>query len=507
MLLKCMRVPVKVVQGTILAATASAVLLSSGCNKESTQGGTPPPPEVGVIKVVATPVTLSDEYAGQTEAVDTVEIRARVGGILERQVYIDGANVKKNDVLFVIDQQPYIAALAQAKAALAQAEANHVNSKQVLDRTRPLLEEQAVSQQDLDAAVAKEAADAANVEAAKAQVKTAQLNLDYTTIRASRDGVVSKAMIKPGGLVDASSTLLTTLYSIDPMYVNFTIGEQKWLQIKKRLDGVEKTAALIYRIKLADGSEYNFNGQLNFVDAAIDPKSGTLQMRLSMPNPDRGLLAGQFVRVVMPAESRAMIRVPQQAVQEIQGTRSVLVVDAESKAASRNIVANTRIDDDWVIESGLQPGETIIVEGTGKVRPGMPVKPVPIAIAPGTAMKGDQPLATEPGKGAALPAVPVPDTAKSTTAGQAETMQSSASKAPPPAKKTDHKPVHKHKVKAISKDSVRPAAAGNDSSPVVIESPATESVTQPTAAPTPIDVSPNAPPASTPAKGSAPSGN
>jgi membrane fusion protein (multidrug efflux system) len=477
------------------------MLILPGCSKQSNQGGAPPPPEVGVIKVVATPVTLSDEYAAQTEAADTVEIRARVGGILERQVYIDGAHVKKGDVLFAIDQQPYIAALAQAKAGLAQAEATHVNSKQVLDRTRPLLEEQAVSQQDLDAAVAKETADAANVEAAKAQVKVAQINLDYTTIRASRDGVVSKALIKAGGLIDASSTLLTTLYSIDPMYVNFTIGEQKWLQVKKQLDSVEKGTVLPYRIKLADGSEYNFSGHLDFVDAAIDPKSGTLQMRLSVPNPDQGLLAGQFVRVVMPAESKDMIRVPQQAVQELQGRRSVLVVDAQDKAVFRSVVANVRIDNDWVIESGLQSGETIIVEGTGKVRPDMPVKPVPSAIAAGTAMKGDQPPMTEPGKATAPPAVPVSDIAKPTAARQAETMQSSASQ----AKKTDKKPAHKHKAKkATSKNSDQPA---NDSAPAPTQPSAAES-TEPPVAPAPAEASPETPPApaSAPAKESAPSG-
>ncbi len=499
--LNCLRILSKVSPGIVLAVAVSAMLVLPGCGKPSNQGGAPPPPEVGVIKVVATPVTLSDEYAGQTEAVDTVEIRARVGGILERQVYMDGASVKKGEVLFVIDQQPYIAALAQAKAALAQAEANHVNSKQVLDRTRPLLEEQAVSQQDLDAAVAKEGADAANVEAANAQVKTAQLNLDYTTIRAPRDGVVSKAMIKPGGLVDASSTLLTTLYSIDPMYVNFTIGEQKWLQIKKHLNGMKKDATLSYRIKLADGSEYNFNGQLNFVDAAIDPKSGTLQMRLSVPNPDRSLLAGQFVRVVMPAESKDMIRVPQQAVQEIQGSRSVLVVDAESKVASRNIVANTRIDNDWVIESGLQPGETIIVEGTGKVRPGMPVKPVPAAA--GAVMKGDQSPAAEPGKIVAPPAVPAPNIAKPTAAGQVEPMQSTASQTPPPKKAHKKSVVHKHKAKATAMDSDQPA--GVDGAAPAQPPPA--SVEQPAAAPTPTEESPKAPPASAPAKESAPSGN
>lgn len=398
----------------IIAGTAAFLFsaLMTGCGKPSAPGAMPPLP-VGVIKVVAVPIAVQEEYAAQTEAVDTVEIRARVGGILERQAYTDGAHVKKGDLLFVIDQQPYIAALAQAKAGLAQAEANHLNSQQVLDRTRPLVAAQAVSQQDLDAAVAKERADAATVEAAQAQVKTAHLNLDYTTIQAPRDGVISKALIKPGGLVDASTTLLTTLYSVDPIYVNFTVGEQQWLAIKKRIDGLKKGAAVPFQIKLADGSEYSHGGRLDFIDAAIDPKSGTLQMRLSVSNPGQELLAGQFVRVSVPLETRDMIRVPQQAVQELQGKRSVLVVDAQGNAEHRDIAANTRMGNDWLVESGLQPGETVIVEGTGKVHPGMPVKAVP---AGGTESNG----------AAAAPSSPTPQpAAKPTPAGAASQHQPS----------------------------------------------------------------------------------
>jgi len=326
-------------------------------------------------------VTVYEEYVAQTEAVDTVEIRARVGGILERQAFVDGAKVKKGDLLFVIDPQPFVAALAQAKAALALTQANHVNSRQVLERIRPLLADKAISQQDLDAAVAREGVDAANTEAAKAQVKTAELNLDYATIRAARDGVISKALIKPGGLVNASTTLLTTLYSIDPIYVNFTVSEQRLLDLQKRLAGgldAQKGKSLPYRLKLVDGSDYKFSGRLNFVDAAVDPKSGTLQVRLSVPNPNQSLRSGQFMRVVVPAlENPDAIRVPQQAVQEMQGKRSVFVVDGDNKVAFREIVANTRLDNDWVVEGGLKPGEMVIVEGTNKVRPGMPVKPVP----------------------------------------------------------------------------------------------------------------------------------
>jgi len=362
-----------------LVAFAAVLLAIAGCSGKSGPQA-PPPPEVSVIKTVVQAVPVYEEYVGQTEAVDTVEIRARVSGILERQAFEDGGRVKKGDLLFVIDQQPFVVALAQAKAALAQVQAAHLNSKQILERVRPLLADEAISQQDLDAAVAREAADAANVDAAKAQVKTAELNLDYATIRAPRDGVISKALIKPGGLVNASTTLLTTLYSDGQIYVNFALSEQKLLKLQRELKhnpGEEKSKLPPFHLKLVDGSEYQSSGKLNFVDAAVDPKSGTVQIRLLVPNPDRLLRAGQLVRVIFPSlEPLQAIRIPQRAVQELQGKRSVYVVDAEGKAAYREITATTRVGNDWVVESGLKAGEMVIVDGTQKVRPGAPVKPV-----------------------------------------------------------------------------------------------------------------------------------
>jgi len=361
------------------SAFALAVLALAGCGNKSAPPA-PPPPEVNVIKTVAQPVTVFEEYVGQTEAVDTVEIRARVSGILERQGFEDGARVKRGETLFVIDQQPFIAALAQAKAALALAQANHTNSKQNLDRIRPLLTDKAISQQDLDTAIAKEATDAANVESARAQVKTAELNLEYTTIQAPRDGVISKALIKRGGLVNASTTLLTTLYSVDPMYVNFTVSEQKLMQMQRQLKrnpGEEKGKLPPFRLRLADGTENKASGTLNFVDAAVDPKSGTVQVRVQVPNPDRLLRAGQLVRVIFPSlQPLNAFLIPQQAVQELQGKRSVIVVDAEGKAQYREITANTRDGNNWVVENGLKPDEMVIVEGIQKVRPGSPVKAV-----------------------------------------------------------------------------------------------------------------------------------
>jgi membrane fusion protein, multidrug efflux system len=352
----------------------------SACTQKNTAPRLPPP-EVAVIKVAATPVTVYQEYAAQAEAVDTVEIRSRVSGILERQAFLDGANVKSGDLLFVLDQQPYIAALTQARANLAQAQAAHLNSRQNLARLRPLLADQAISQQDLDAAIAKESADAAGVTAAQAQVKQADLNLGYTMIRAPRAGVMSKALIKTGGLVNASSTLLATLYSIDPIYVSFTISEQNLAQLQKQFDlRGQKNSAPPFSLKLIDGSDYQYQGKLNFVDTAVDPKNGTLQVRLSVPNPERALRPGQFVRVAVPAErNQNAILVPQQAVQELQGKHSVFVIGADNKAVYRDIGITMRMGNNWVVERGLKAGEMVVVEGTSKVKPGAPVKPVQLA--------------------------------------------------------------------------------------------------------------------------------
>jgi len=364
----------------VLGACAVSVLALAGCSPSDANKGPPPPLEVSVIKTVATPVTLYEEYVAQTEAVATVEIRSRVSGILERQAFVDGSQVKKDELLFVIDQQPFIAALAQAKATLAQASATHFDSKRTLERNRALVEQKFLSQAALDTAISKEAADAANVEAARAQVRTAELNLEYTTIRAPRDGRISKALIKPGGLVNAATTLLTTLYTSDPMYVNFTISELRLAEMRQALSGSAESGAdkaPRFRLKLADGSEYKFPGKLNFVDAAIDPKIGTLQVRLSVPNPDGLLRPGQFVRVVAAtSQAPIAIRVPQGAVQELQDRRSVFVVDADNKVEHREIMAKARLDNDWVVEGGLKPGELVIVQGINKVRPGMAVKPL-----------------------------------------------------------------------------------------------------------------------------------
>jgi len=379
-------------------AFGSVLLALTGC-KGSAQPQAAPPLEVTVIETKPTMVTVYNEYVAQTQAPDTIEIRSQVTGLLARQAFADGARVKRGDVLYVIDQRPFEAQLAQAKASLAQAEANLVNARQNLARQSRLIAQKAVSQQDYDTAVAQERSGGALVEAQKALQRNVELNLEFATLRAPRDGTMSSSLVKPGSLITAQQTLLTTLYSSDPMWVNFSISEDRLLELQKTLKhpvGDNADQAPPFHIRLADGTDYHLPGKLNFVDATIDQKSGTLQVRISVPNPDRLLRPGLFVRVIVAAfDNPAAFRVPQQAVQELQGLKSVYVVGADDKVESRQIKANFRQGNDWVVDSGLKTGERVVVEGIGKIHAGATVKPVvaasavgnPAADSPATARK------------------------------------------------------------------------------------------------------------------------
>jgi membrane fusion protein, multidrug efflux system len=364
------------------ASVASVAIL--GC-QSSAKPAPPPPPKVSIIQVEPRPVTVYDEYVGETQAPSTIEIRSQVTGLLERQTFVDGAHVKQGDLLYVIDQRPFQAQLERALASLAQAEANLLNAQQALARNSRLIEQKAVSQQDYDSAVAQEHATAALVEAQKALVRNAELNLEYTTLRAPRDGFISSSQVKPGSLVTAQQTLLTTLYSSDPMWVNFTLTEYEFLELQKRLKHAPDERpgeAPPFRLRLADGTDYPLLGALDFVDAAIDQKSGTLQARISVRNPERLLRPGLFARVIVPAfESRSAIRIPQGAVQELQGLKSVYVVATDDKVESRQIVAHYRAGNQWVVDSGLSPGDRVVVEGMSKLKPGIAVQPLIVAAA------------------------------------------------------------------------------------------------------------------------------
>jgi membrane fusion protein, multidrug efflux system len=359
------------------AGLCLAAVVLAGCNaRGDTAPKSPPPVEVTVLRAQPRAVTLVEEYVGQAEAVETVEIRSRVQGLLERQAFRDGANVRRGELLFQIDRQPFEAALEQARANLAQAEASAANSAQNLARVSRLITDNAVSQQDLDTAIARDRADRASVEAARAAQHEAALNLGYAQITAPRDGAVSKALVKPGSLVTVAQTLLTTLYSTNPIYVNFALGEQRMLELTRRAHA-KATAPADFRLRLVDGSDYPHPGRLDFVDTAVDPKSDTLQVRIVVPNPDSLLRPGQYVRVLVPAAARPdAILIPQKAVQELQGLKTVYVIGPDDKAAVRQITATQRLGSDWVLDGGLAAGDIVVVDGIQKVTPGATVKPV-----------------------------------------------------------------------------------------------------------------------------------
>jgi len=352
---------------TLLASAAA------GCGGSGPSG--PRPVAVTAIRIAPRPVAITQEYPGQLEASNTVEIRPRVGGVLEQQEAVEGQRVHNGQILFVIDRQPYQAALAQAQATLAQAQAAKAQAERDLERARPLSQLDALSQRELDAAIAAGAATTAQVQAAQAAVKTAELNLDYTIVRAPIDGVMSRALIRIGGLVTAYSTLLTTVYKTDPMYVNFSISEQRLLELQHELGrppDQRNPSKRQFRIFLTDGSELESPAALNFVDAAVDLRTDTLPVRLAVQNPKQLLRAGQYVKVSVdsPVQQDAIV-IPQRAVQELQDKRFVWTVDGDGKAAPRDVVLGARVAEDTIVLKGLAAGDVVVVDGTQKLRPGV----------------------------------------------------------------------------------------------------------------------------------------
>jgi membrane fusion protein (multidrug efflux system) len=356
-------------------------LLLAACGKGPPNA--PPPAEVATVTVAPKPVTFTLEYVATTEAVNTVEIRPRVTGVLEKQLPTEGDQVKPGQLLFVIDQQPYIAALAQAKAVLAQSEATSDQAQQDLTRARSLVQIDAISQQELDAAVARAKAGLAAVNAGNAAVKTAELNLGYTSISSPIDGVMGRAQMRLGSLATANTSLLTTLYQTDRMYVNLTISEARLIALQRQFGRAlnQKSAtAPPFRLFLVDGSEYPETPKLNFISPAVDERTGTLALRLEVPNPQHMLHAGQFARVRVAAiQDPEAIVLPQRAIQELQGKNYVWIVDADGKAQQRDVRMGLRTGDDWQVEQGLKGGDVVVVDGVQRLKPGASVKATPLA--------------------------------------------------------------------------------------------------------------------------------
>ncbi|TDU24388.1 membrane fusion protein (multidrug efflux system) [Panacagrimonas perspica] len=376
----------------VLLLLVGAVMAACSGKKEAPP---PPPSDVSVIELKPQAARVTVEYVAETEAFNTVEIRPRVGGLLDKVEIVEGARVKKGQVLFVIDSQPYLAARAEARAAVAQARSATEQAERDFERVSPLAAMNAVSQQEVDAVKARLSAGRASVDAALAALKTAELNLDYTTVTAPIDGIVGRAQIRIGGLVTAYSTLLTTVYDTDPMYVNFSISERRMLELQHRygINREKPSPTAVFHVVLADGTEHAGPVKLNFIDAAVDRATGTLPIRLVVDNEKGELLTGQFARVLVDTDrlDNALL-VPQRAVQELQGKTSVWVVDADNKVQPRDVTMGARIGSDWLVQQGLKAGEHVVIEGMQKLKPGAPVN-AKVADAPPPAVvpKADEP--------------------------------------------------------------------------------------------------------------------
>jgi membrane fusion protein, multidrug efflux system len=361
------------------ACLGTATLMLTACGKKPPA---PAPVEVAALTVTPQAATVAEDYVAQTEAVNTVEIRPRVGGVLEKQLPNEGERLKVGELLFVIDRRPYIDALTQAQAALAQSQAALVQSQRDLGRAKSLSEIDAVSQQELDATVAKNEANRASVDANRAAVRTAQLNLGYTTITSPIEGVMGRAQLRLGALVTANTTLLTTIYQTDRMYINFSISEQRMLLLQRQLGRAASQDSKTpppFQLFLADGSKYAQKPRLNFIDPAVDQRTGTLAIRLEVDNPEGLLHAGQFARVqAATAQLTDAIVLPQRAIQELQGKYYVWIVGAGSKAEQRDVQMGPRIGRGWLVQQGLKGGDVVVVDGVQRLKPGVPVNATPL---------------------------------------------------------------------------------------------------------------------------------
>jgi membrane fusion protein, multidrug efflux system len=355
---------------------AVLVCAAVGCSKKAEA---PPAavPEVPVAEVVQKDVPLGMELVGQLSGFEDVQIRARVEGYLGSIDYREGAQVKKGDLLFTIDDLPFRAALAQAKATLATAESALAKADLDVKRYTPLARERAVSQAELDNAIAAQRSARSQVEARRAAVEQARLDLGYTQIHAPVSGIAGRA----------ESTLLTTVSAVDPIRVSIAITESDYLRFARPIAEAGKAGTTPRppqdsgrpgaQLELADGSTYAQKGKLLFVDRAVDSTTGTLRVDLGFPNPDAILRPGQYGKVKFTSELRkGALLVPQRAVQEIQGTFFVYVVGEGDKVETRKVKPGPRIADQWLIEDGLKAGERAIVAGTQRLKDGMVVRPV-----------------------------------------------------------------------------------------------------------------------------------
>ena len=358
----------------LVATLVVGLALVSGCRRR------PATPADFAVPVTAAEVLVQTttnylEFIGQTLGGQDVEIRARVPGFLESVNFKEGTVVKSNALLYTIGDRSFRVALSQAKGRLAEVEAAWLKAQQDTNRFGPLWERHAISRQQLDDSIAAERAAAASMKTARAIVDAALLELDRTRIYAPIEGLAGKTEVKPGNLVgQGAATLLTTLSSLDPIHVSFSVNEKVFLDWSRNYEQGSKAAKGVFELTLADGTIHPEGGNVAFADRQVDPATGTLLLEVSFPNPQGFVRPGQFARVRFPVEVIPnAILVPQRCVQEFQATYSVFVVGADDKAQLRKITIGPRVDTFYVVDEGLKPGEKVVVGGIQKLQTGVPM--------------------------------------------------------------------------------------------------------------------------------------
>ncbi|MGB8524223.1 MAG: efflux RND transporter periplasmic adaptor subunit [Candidatus Acidiferrales bacterium] len=385
----------KIVMGRPLLAITMTAIVLAGCSK-SGAGGQGNPPDVQVVQVEQKDVPIYGEWIGTLDGFTNADVRAQVTGYLMQQGYQEGAFVNKGQLLFQIDPRPFQAALDQAEGQLAQAKASLANAQAVQGRTQldverytPLAKEQAASQQDLDNSVQNNLAAKATVATAEAAIKTdeaavetARINLDFTRLTAPIDGIAGQAQLQVGALVSPSSGVVTSVSTVDPIKVFFTVSESEYLAWNKRFptDTTRQAADKSLRLQLilADGSTYPRDGTFYFADRQVNVGTGAIRIAGLFPNPGNILRPGGYgrVRTAIRVQKDALL-VPQRAVTELQGGYQVAVVDNQNKVSIRTVKVGDRVGSDWIIADGLKPGERVVAEGVQKMRPGVQVNPKP----------------------------------------------------------------------------------------------------------------------------------
>lgn len=380
LLVACSKSPAPAGSG---AQATSAAATSSGAGSPA---AAPPPPKVDVMQVIQRDTTVTGELVGTVSAVREVPLRAQVTGTLQKILFDAGQRVHVNQLLFVVDPRQYEAALAQAKGAVADAQATLARARQDVARYEPLLPYNAIPRATYDAAVAAEKSAQALVDQRKAAVQSAQLDVKNTEVRSPIDGQIGAQQVEIGGLVVASTTVLATVSTLDPVYVSFSIPEAEYVRYMKS-HGTQEQArqqaeASTFHLILPDGTMYKYPGKFDFVQPAVSGTTGTLQLRTRFPNPDNLLRAGMNVRVIVTlAEVPNALLVPQRSVTELLGRDFVTVVGTDNTAEQRPVTIGDRVANLVIVNAGLKPGERVVVEGVQKAAPGTKVSPTTITEA------------------------------------------------------------------------------------------------------------------------------